>query len=693
MAVLEKIRNRAGLLIGVVGLALFAFIIGDFLNSGTTYFGMSKNIIGEVEGSEMTITDFQEKTETFRNVVKMQYNQNPEDGDVRDAVWNEFVMSSILKEKSADLGVSVSVDEMKELTVGDNTHPMMGQIRFLLDENGRYDKRRLSAILANKDKSDYANYYNMWIYWESELKNRMMMDKYQRLLWAALSPTKKTVEAVASYNNAEMDLAVVRKNYYEIADSTISVSDAELKAKYEKMKPMLKTDGYRSLKVIVFDINPSENDFKDAEFAINDAKSQLDSMKMEDVPLFVSQTSDSEYPYVSSFVAENEVDAVFKDFAFSAGKGAVSDMKLDGPFYKVARVMSDVQMRPDSVKTSRIIVFRGNKEESKKLADSLMAELKKGADFGAMVKSFSQDNKNVIANGGDMGWMKEGMSGMDEFDEAVFTANVDQIVSVPVQEGFFLMKITERTKSVKKVKLAVVANKVEPSTDTYRNVYDKAKQFILANRTLAEFEESAKKEGLAVMPLDRLGQNQSKVYVLDQPREMIKWAWEQDNIGEVSEKVFEIPGKCVVAAVSEVVEKGYIPMAQVKAQLESDVRKDKKAEILMKDLAGKTDLAAVGTVDTATNVKFLDMSIAKVGNEPAILGAAYKIAVDAVSAPIKGNAGVYLFRVLAKRSAAPMPLDALMAAQKAEVQSMVNRSMYQVLMDNSNIEDNRYNFY
>ena len=113
----------------------------------------------------------------------------------------------------------------------------------------------------------------------------------------------------------------------------------------------------------------------------------------------------------------------------------------------------------------------------------------------------------------------------------------------------------------------------------------------------------------------------------------------------------------------------------------------------MKDLAGKTDLAAVGTVDTATNVKFLDMSIAKVGNEPAILGAAYKIAVDAVSAPIKGNAGVYLFRVLAKRSAAPMPLDALMAAQKAEVQSMVNRSMYQVLMDNSNIEDNRYNFY
>lgn len=362
-------------------------------------------------------------------------------------------------------------------------------------------------------------------------------------------------------------------------------------------------------------------------------------------------------------------------------------------FYKVARVMSDVQMRPDSVKTSRIIVFRGNKEESKKLADSLMAELKKGADFGAMVKSFSQDNKNVIANGGDMGWMKEGMSGMDEFDEAVFTANVDQIVSVPVQEGFFLMKITERTKSVKKVKLAVVANKVEPSTDTYRNVYDKAKQFILANRTLAEFEESAKKEGLAVMPLDRLGQNQSKVYVLDQPREMIKWAWEQDNIGEVSEKVFEIPGKCVVVAVSEVVEKGYIPMAQVKAQLESDVRKDKKAEILMKDLAGKTDLAAVGTVDTATNVKFLDMSIAKVGNEPAILGAAYKIAVDAVSAPIKGNAGVYLFRVLAKRSAAPMPLDALMAAQKAEVQSMVNRSMYQVLMDNSNIEDNRYNFY
>lgn len=693
MAALEKIRNRAGLLIGVVGLALFAFIIGGFLNSGTTYFGMSKNIIGEVEGSEMTITDFQEKTETFRNVVKMQYNQNPEDGDVIDAVWNEFVMSSILKEKSADLGVSVSVDEMKELTVGDNTHPMMGQIRFLLDENGRYDKRRLSAILANKDKSDYANYYNMWIYWESELKNRMMMDKYQRLLWAALSPTKKTVEAVASYNNAEMDLAVVRKNYYEIADSTISVSDAELKAKYEKMKPMLKTDGYRSLKVIVFDINPSENDFKDAEFAINDAKSQLDSMKMEDVPLFVSQTSDSEYPYVSSFVAENEVDAVFKDFAFSAGKGAVSDMKLDGPFYKVARVMSDVQMRPDSVKTSRIIVFRGNKEESKKLADSLMAELKKGADFGAMVKSFSQDNKNVIANGGDMGWMKEGMSGMDEFDEAVFTANVDQIVSVPVQEGFFLMKITERTKSVKKVKLAVVANKVEPSTDTYRNVYDKAKQFILANRTLAEFEESAKKEGLAVMPLDRLGQNQSKVYVLDQPREMIKWAWEQDNIGEVSEKVFEIPGKCVVAAVSEVVEKGYIPMAQVKAQLESDVRKDKKAEILMKDLAGKTDLAAVGTVDTATNVKFLDMSIAKVGNEPAILGAAYKIAVDAVSAPIKGNAGVYLFRVLAKRSAAPMPLDALMAAQKAEVQSMVNRSMYQVLMDNSNIEDNRYNFY
>ncbi|HOU67050.1 MAG TPA: SurA N-terminal domain-containing protein [Paludibacteraceae bacterium] len=689
MAALEKIRNRAGLLIGVVGLALFAFIIGDFLNSGSTYFGMSKNKIGEVEGSEMSIMEFQDKTATFSDIVKMQYNQNPEDADVRDAVWSQFVETSILKAKAEELGLTVPTEEMQEATLSNNPHPMMGQIRFLLNENGQYDPKRLATILSQSDK--YADYYKMWLYWETNLKNQMMMQKYQSLLFAALSPTKGNMEALASFDKSVMDFAFVRKNYFDIADSTVAVSDAELKAKYEEMKPLFKTKGYRSVKVIIYPINPSEEDVKDVEANMQESKAQLDSMDMKDIPLFVSQVSDPEFPASTSYITENEVDLIFRDFAFTAGKGKTSDLKRDGQYYKVLKVMSDVQMRPDSVKASRIIVFRKDKEGSQKLADSLMAELNKGANFDTLVKKFSQDNKALVEKGGDMGWMKEGMSGSEDFDEKVFAAGVGQVVSIPVQQAFFLVKVTAKTSLVKKVKIAEIANKIEPSTDTYRNVYDQAKKFVLANRSLAQFEESAAKEGLQVRPIERLAQNQSKVYVLPQAREIIKWAWEH-NVGEVSDNVFETPGQYVIAAVNESVEEGFVPMASVKSQLEVEVRKDKKAEILKKELEGKTDLAAVGKVDTTTNVKFSDIGVARIGNEPAILGVAYNMAVDAVSAPIKGNSGVYLIKMLAKKDNA-VDANAFMTTQKSELANNTMRSLYQVLMDKSEIEDNRYNFY
>lgn len=694
MAALEKIRNKAGMLIGVVGFALFAFIIGDFITSSSSYVNLIKQKVGNVEGHTMTMQEYTADIQQFTEVAKMEGQNNLTDAQLRDNVWDKFVFSSLLASECEKIGLSISDEEFQDALFGAQPHPMLNQISFLRGETGRYDSRILQQILQNKENPQIEAYYRAWKYWEEELKTQILLGKYQKLLTAAMTPTRTVAANLASMDMNEYDLAVVRKSYYDVADSTVTVSDSDLKALYEKRRATFKTEPYRSAKIIVFDVVPSKDDYDEMENAIKGAKATLDSLSEDMVPLFVTQNSDREYPYNPTYLTEKQVDPLFAEFAFYSAKGTVSEVKLDGPFYKVARVMSDVQNRPDSVRASRIIVFRNNLEESQKLADSLTAELKKGANFAEMVKNFSQDSKAIIEKGGDMDWLSEGLLGLEGFDDAIFTANVGDYFTFPLQQrAVMLVRVTEKTKPVKKVKLAEIINKVDAGTDTYRNTYEKARVFITENRNLASFEAAAKENGYDVRPLSRLGRNQNQVYVLPQAREIIRWAWDH-KVGEVSDKVFELQNQYVVAALSEVVDDDYVPFAYAKSELEYLARNDKKAEKLISEMNG-SDVFATIKADTIKAVKVSDPALGRFGSEQSVLGSLSKLETTQISAPIKGNNGVYVVKVLDKRAAGASDalVDQIYRTQAGNVQTVMYRSLFESLKKSSDVTDTRYEFY
>ncbi len=703
MATLEKIRNQAGLLIAVVGIALFAFIIGDFLNSGTTYFGTSRERVGKVAGTELTIFDFQRDIATATEVAKSM-NQPMSDGDVRDMVWRDFIEQSLLNSEAAEIGMSVTPAELEDVTLGANIHPLLYRIPILVNEQGVFDPERLKYILSqiNRERTDEEKkagvdeaeqLRNYWLFWENRIKQQVLFDKYQKLLIKSMSATDAFASILADLNSKETDAVCARKLFYTIPDSTVTITDADLQAKYNAMKEQFfKTEGFRSVKTVTFDIIPSQKDSANAASSAQETKTQLEEFSGEDIGLLISQVTDPSVPFAPHFRPESEISEAFKTFAFSEPKGKTADVILSGDFYKTAKIMSDIELRPDSVKISHILIQRPTDAEAQRVADSLVVALNGGADFTALVGQFSV-NQASVSTGGDLGWFREGGVGLEGFDNTVFTAKTGSIVTVPIpqQGGVHVIKITERTTPIKKVKLAEAAIKIEPSSATYSQIYNQANQFILANSTLEAFETAAKTQGLTIRQLDRLAKNQSSVYYFEQSRDIIKWAWENEE-GAVSKKVFEVPNMVVVAAVYQAVEEGFTPFVYVADQVKAELLKDKKTNFLISEMTEAADLASISPVDTLKNIKFNQNSSGNIGREPVIPAIACATNVGEKSVPVRGSMGVYVLKVLDRRD---VPAEASEETRllNDNISSTVSRGIFESLKKKATIEDNRFIFF
>ena len=124
MATLEKIRSKAGLLVLVVGLALFAFIIGDYLNSGSTYLRQSQERIAEIDGEVVKIQDYQGRVDEMAEMYKMQSGSAglPEEYMtlIRQSVFDAMVQEVVLAEATAKLGMGVRPEEMFDIVQGKN---------------------------------------------------------------------------------------------------------------------------------------------------------------------------------------------------------------------------------------------------------------------------------------------------------------------------------------------------------------------------------------------------------------------------------------------------------------------------------------------------------------------------------------------------------------------------------------------
>ena len=711
MATLEKIRSKAGLLVLVVGLALFAFIIGDFLNSGSTYFRQSQERIAEIDGEVIKIQDYQARVDEMTEIYKMQSGSAslPEEymTQIRQSVFDGMVQEIVLDEATQKLGMVVGPEELFDMVQGENISPLIQQMQmFVNPQTGAFDKSALLTFLKQIDVDNIATYpaeqqaqlqqaQRFWMFWEKNIKRQRLESKYTTLLSKAIAANALDAKAAFDESVENSDIVYAMQSYATIPDSTIAVSDSEIKQLYEQRKESYKQKASKIIDYIAVDIRPSKEDYDKVQADIESVKSELETT--DRVADLVNENSEG--PYVDAFFTENALDAEMKQFATTAEVGAIYGPVFDNDKYRLFKLI-DKTNAPDSVKVSHIMLAGKGEAETKALADSLLTVLKGGASFEELAKQFSADQ--AAENGGELGWFTEAtaLRGVNaEFKDAVFGTPLNQIAVVKSMYGTHLVKVTEKTANVAKYKVADIDMTVSPSSKTYSNIYNELNQFISNNHSLEKLTANAKEAGYNLVSDATVTKDDQLLGSVQNSRQVIRWAFQNDK-GAISE-IFECNDKFVVAAMKGSLDEGYRPVELVAAPLKAELIAQKKGEQIAAALAAKNLTSveayaeAMGAkVDSVKFVNFATRRISGIGIEPNLNAAVAMAQVDQVSAPVKGNNGVYVFKVYARNK------DAKTYDEAEQVRTLDATNAYRVgfqaiqsLINKAEVEDNRIRFY
>lgn len=707
MATLEKIRSKGPLLVAVIGIALLAFIIGDFLNSGVTYFNRHRENVAVIEGEAINIRDYQAAIEQLTEVYKIQTNRNDIDEEVlsqiRSSVWENLVREKLMNEEARKIGLVVTSEELSDRLIGNNIHPIIMQIPFFHDETGNFNRSNVINFLNYLDQDATSNEMaqqqeqlrTYWLYWESAIKNNILEEKYNDLISKSITANNLDAKSNFDATLVSTDFSYVMQPYYAVADSLISVSDSEVKTRYNKNKEQYKQKASRSINYVTFDLKPLEDDYKQVQEWMDRVSHEFETT--EDVVGLINSNSDVMYDGYN--YSEKTVPAVLKEFAFSAKEGDFFGPVFENDTHIMAKVMQTGIMRSDSVKLSHIYLQPGEELRADSIYKVLLND--KNADFGTLAMQYSQVQETA-ANGGDIGYLVEGMKGIDKEFLAAFDKKVGDIFKFSNVNGTQIVKVTEKTKDIPKVKLAILERKVTPSSRSQAKVYNDAKQFAASAKSLDEFNSLAQEYNVFVKPAANLTEDAERIAALPQSRQIVRWAF-TGELNEVSD-VYDTGDQFVVAIITEVNKDGYAPIETTSPQIKAELVKEKKADYIIKDIAERLStnnsldaLAnSLGTdIKMANSINFASYQFGSSGFEPYVVGKALNVPMNTISAPIKGNSGVY---VVYPNNTIDNSANMLFNA-KNEVNRLNTRNsslyytVYNNIRENADIEDNRSNFY
>ena len=626
MATLQSIRNHGTILLVVVGVAMLAFILGDFLNSGSSFFNKNRENVAEIAGHQVHYTEYEAAKDQLTEVYKIETGSSDINEDlsiqIRNQAWQMMLMSYTLREQAGKIGLDVTADELSELCIGANPHQLIQQRRAFYDETGKFNSSALVNFLnslaqepASQEQAEALKQYkNYWMYWENAVSLTYLQEKYTNLLTNMVTANNLDAKYSHASRSTSVDVQYVQQPYYAVADSLVKVTESDLKKLYNEKKEQYKQTPNRSIEYISFPILPSAEDYADVEKLMKGLEN--DFRTKEDVAAIVNSNSDILYDGRDYSV--ETIPAEYKEFAFGkkTKKGDCTELNFANDTYSIARVMDCGYTKADSVKL--VLVANGENTEDVELGWFKASNLQKNIAEPAF--NGKKGEKFTVANG--MG-------------EQTF-------------------KIADKSKATPKVKLAILSRKVTASSKTYGQLYNQAKQFIVANNNADSLHQAALNQGLNATPVYALNENTDKVNDLKNSRAIVRWAYEA-KAGQVSD-VFECGDQFVVAALTEVNNGDYRPLEAVRAELVIIATNNKKAEYIMNQLKGVSTLEEAaklfGTdVKSAEGISLSSYRLGAAGVEPAVIGTALALEANTVSAPVKGNNGVYLLTVGEKKVA------------------------------------------
>lgn len=713
MAALGKVRSKGVLLICIISLGLFAFIAEEAFRSCESSSNDARQQVGEVLGEKISVTDFQKLVDEYTEVIKMQQGQENLNEDqlnqVKDMVWNTYVQTKLVENEAKKLGLTVTDTELQNVLI-EGTNPMLMQTPFFNQQTGRFDANALKKFLAEyktQGKTNpqlakqYETIYKYWTFIEKSLRQQLLAQKYHGLFAHCLLSNK--VEAQMAFNdqNEESQIQLAALPYSSIDDNKVQISDADLKAKYDEVKGRFKQYvESRDIKYIDVQVKASAADRAalQKEFAAYDTELASAADPSDLVHKSGSLISYLGVP-VSKDAFPNDIAQRLDSMAVGSTSKVVEN-KGDNTLNIIKLVAK--QQLPDSVQFRQIQVAGANAQETAKRADSIYTALKSGADFEVIAKKYGQT--------GEKAWLTtrqyQSAPSLDkntkDYINSLNTMAVNEVKNIALTQGNLIVQVVDRKAVISKYTAAVIKKNITFSKDTYNAAFNKFSSFVSANLSAEDLVKNAAKAGFTVQERKDVTTAEHNLAGIRSTREAMRWLFEAKN-GAVS-PLYECGDNdhMLIVMLNNINNVGYRSLedAQVKEYVKGEVMKDKKAEMLLAKLNGVKSVDAAkakgATIAAVNQVTFAaPVFVAATGaSEPALSGAVAATAKGKFcKAPVKGNAGVYVFQVVNKTKR-PGKFDAATMMQQLRQKEMqMAGNFMNELYIKAKVVDNRYLFF
>ncbi len=704
MAIINKIREKSGLAVGVVAVGLILFLVGgDLLGPNSMLLGNRTPYVGEIAGEKITLAEYQEQVERIKYDYAMNTGRTPSEaemGSIREQAWNQLIFDRAFQKEYAKLGLAVTADEKVDMVQGNNIHPAV-RSSFTNPETGEFDVEQVRNFLRNLPQMP-PQQQDMWLNFEAKLPEDRLRTKYENLFTKTTYVTKAEAEREYRAQNVKADFSYVYIPYTSVPDSAVNVTDSQLKDYLNRNSARYRVEDTRTFDYVVFSVQPSSEDSLYY-------REELDNM----VSQFRAAENDSAFARSNSdqFIAPSVVSPGELPEDLTANLNNLAKGQVYGPFaegntltlYKISDIRTD---GPMSARASHILFKPANetpeaKAEALAQARKVLNEIKGGASFEEMARVHGTDG--TAPRGGDLGWFSEGRM-VKPFEDAIFKSNRTGLLPEPVETnfGYHLIKITEPKTSVK-YEVATIQRNLAAGDAARDEVFRTADQFASTAGNKAEFEQNLNKfPGGVRFTADRVAKNANSVNNLADARELIRWSFNDASIGSVS-RVFEIGDDYVVAVLTDKTEKGTAQLSDVRDQVYAQVVNKAKAEVIINRLKSTqgASVQEIGTnygpeavVNNSPEVTLTSNALTGIGFDPAVVGRGFGLKPGQRSAPFAAENGVVIIE-------ATNITDAPAIADYAQYRNQVNQriagrvpfSIVEAVKEKSDIRDNRVKYY
>lgn len=716
MSILEKIRSKTGLLVGIVGLALVIFILESLLGSGSALFSNNDRMVGEIAGDKIDIQEFSAKiNEQILQIQQANPNAQIDEKtkeQIAESVWNQMINDRVIKTQYEKLGISVSDDELYDLML---VHPHQYVLQQLTDQqtgkvydafalpDGSLDVTKLNQWVNSMN----AEQEKFWKQLEKQILEVRVAEKYNMLIKKGMYVTTAEAKDAFIGQTKQVNASFVLKRYTSVPDSSIKVSDEEINSYYSKHQNEYKvSQASRKIEYVAYDVMPSKADY---EAIIKDAQRVADEFKQrtaKEDSSYIAQESEGGQIAISNYTKKNMI--VGDSSVYTSPNGTVFGPYTEGTFVKIYK-LTNTKSVADSAKVRHILIGLQNPKTqqtrtpqvAKRIADSLLVLLKaKKANFDTLVKTIS-DDLGSVDKGGDYGWFDENKGFVDPFKNAGLEGTVGDISVVQTQFGYHIIEVMAVAKTRHtNYTIAQISKLIGPSSETSQEYYKLATDFAGKNQTAEAFAKSIEADKMNKRIADNIKENDKNLPGLEGAKDLVRWVYKAKK-GEISQ-VFEFKDRFIVACLTGIKDKGVAPLEEVKDDVTAKAIRDKKAENFINEFntkagASKTieDVASkMGmVVEKSDNLTFGSYNVMNVGREDALIGTATALKQGALSKAVKGEVGVFMVSA-ASVNEGTLPKDFKIKQKEMEQMNSgrVDYNLYDALKEKAGVEDHRGKF-